>query len=401
MDEHRTSWQGRAILHVDMDAFFASVEQLDHPEWRGRPVIVGGSPEGRGVVSTASYEARAFGVRSAMPSAQAKRLCPDAIWARGSSFDRYRELSRAIREIFAVFTPHVQQVSIDEAYLDVTPTPHRPTDPLAVARDIQQRVDDLGLSCSIGVAASKTVAKIASDHDKPHGITVVCPGQEAAFLAPLPVTALPGVGAATATSLREAGMRTLGDIAALDALSAHQLLGSWGPELVQRARGVDDRAVHQDEGVKSISHEHTFSRDVRERAEVESAVRELAGRVATRLRRKGLAARTLTVKLRYADFTTSTTSRTIGVATDLESEMVPVALALLRTAWTPGTGLRLIGFGASGFARRTQQLGLLEGNEEGRQREKALVESLDEIRRKFGSESIAFGAPEAGGEPED
>ncbi|MDZ4180682.1 MAG: DNA polymerase IV, partial [Coriobacteriia bacterium] len=184
MDEPLNRWTGRAILHVDMDAFFASVEQLDHPEWRGRPVIVGGSPEGRGVVSAASYEARVFGIHSAMPSAQAARLCPHAVWARGN-FDRYHELSRQVCEILASVSPRVQQVSIDEAYVDATPSDRRPNDPVELARSIQQQVDALGLSCSIGVAASKTVAKIASDHQKPHGITVVLPGAEAAFLAPL------------------------------------------------------------------------------------------------------------------------------------------------------------------------------------------------------------------------
>lgn len=390
MDEARTPWNGRAILHVDMDAFFAAVEQLDHPEWRGKPVIVGGSAEGRGVVSAASYEARAFGVRSAMPSAQAARLCPDAIWARGS-FGRYRELSRQVMEILASVTPHVQQVSIDEAYLDVTPTELRPTDPVQIARDIQLRVDALGLSCSIGVATSKTLAKIASDRDKPHGITVVSPGTEADFLAPMPVTAIPGVGAATAGRLRDAGMKTLGDLARLDEATAAQLLGSWGPELVRRARGIDDRPVHDVEGVKSVSHEHTFARDVRERPEVERAVRELVEKVAERLRRKQLAARTVTVKLRYADFTTCTVSRTLPAATDLETDMAPVAMELLRTAWTPGTGLRLVGFGASGFAEATRQLDLFSGEEPDRPRRKALADSLDEIRRKFGSDSVSYG----------
>lgn len=394
-------WIGRAVLHVDMDAFFASVEQLDHPEWRGRPVIVGGAPGGRGVVSAASYEARAFGVRSAMPSAQAARLCPDAIWARGR-FDRYRELSATIRSVLLSVTPLVQQVSIDEAYLDVTPTGHRPEDPVAIADDIRSRVDALGLSCSIGVAASKTVAKIASDHDKPHGITVVRPGEEAAFLAPLPVRAIPGVGAATAARLREAGLRTLGDLARLDERSALQLLGSYGPDLARRARGVDDRRVQEADAVKSLSHEHTFARDVRERTEVERTLRELVGRVTRRLRHKTLAARTFTVKLRYADFTTATASRTLDAASDLDSEIAPVALALLRSAWTPGTGLRLIGFGASGFADPACQLQLLEGNQETRLRERALAESVDGIRRRFGSDAIAFGATdETDDEPDE
>lgn len=390
MDEARTTWDGRAILHVDMDAFFASVEQLDHPEWRGKPVIVGGSPDGRGVVSAASYEARAFGVRSAMPSAQAVRLCPDAIWARGS-FGRYRELSRQVMEIFTSVTPLVQQVSIDEAYLDVTPTGHRPVDPVELASEIQASVDALGLSCSIGVATSKTLAKIASDRDKPHGITVVRPGTEAEFLAPMPVTALPGVGAATAERLRDAGLRTLGDLARLDTATASQLLGSWGPDLVNRARGIDSRPVHDVRGVKSMSHEHTFSRDVRERAEVERALRELVDKVAARLRRKELAGRTLTVKLRYGDFTTCTVSRTLEAATDLEADMAPVALELLKSAWTPGTGLRLVGFGVSGFADAARQLDLFSEDEHDRPRRKALADSMDEIRRRFGSDSITFG----------
>lgn len=391
-----TSWAGRAILHVDMDAFFASVEQLDHPEWRGKPVLVGGSPDGRGVVAAASYEAREFGVHSAMPSAQAARLCPDAIWAKGR-FDRYRELSGAICDIFSSITPHVQQVSIDEAYLDITPTGHRSIDPVQVAREIQQRVDAMGLSCSIGVGSSKTVVKIASDHHKPHGITVVRPGDEAAFLAPLPVVALPGIGAATAERLRNAGVRTLGDLAALDDDTAGQLLGSFGADLAHRAAGIDMRPVRDSEDVKSVSHERTFPADVRERKQIEHALAELVVRVAERLRRHSLSGRTLTVKLRYGDFTTKTVSRTLGSATDLDAEMLPVAVALLRSAWTPGTGLRLIGFGVSGFADVSEQLDLFAGNEDDRPRHRALAKSLDEIRRKYGSEAITLGADDGTG----
>lgn len=393
-------WRGRAVLHVDMDAFFASVEQLDHPEWRGKPVIVGGSPEGRGVVSTASYEARAFGVHSAMPSAQARRLCPDAIWARGR-FDRYRDFSRQVCAIFTSITPRVQQVSIDEAYLDVTPSEHRYADPVEIAHTIQQKVDALGLSCSIGVATSKTVAKIASDHHKPHGVTVVRPGEEQAFLAPMPVAVIPGVGAATADTLRTAGIRTLAELAALDERTAAQLLGSWGPELTRRARGIDERPVHEPEEAKSVSHEHTFPYDVRDRDEVERALRELVRRVAARLRRMELAGRTLTVKLRHADFTTRTVSRTLDIASDLEGDMLPVALQLLHSAWTVGTGLRLLGFGVSGFADTTCQLDLFSGNEDERPRQKALADSLDEIRRRFGSDAISRGAEGGTGRVED
>jgi DNA polymerase-4 len=374
-----------------MDAFFAAVEQLDHPEWRGRPVIVGGSPEGRGVVSTASYEARRYGVRSAMPSSRAARLCPDAVWAP-ARFDRYRELSLAVRAIFTAVTPHVQPVSIDEAFLDVTPTSHRDPDPVAVARDIQSRVDALGLSCSVGVSTSKTVAKIASDFDKPHGITVVRPGEEAAFLAPLPAATLSGIGGATSRRLREIGIRTLGDLAALDEALAGQTLGSWGPELVRRARGIDTSPVRPEREVKSVSHEHTFAHDVRDRGEVEASVRSLATRVAARLRRHGLAGRTVTVKLRYADFTTKTASRTLDTATDLDGVIADAAVALLRATWTPGAGLRLLGVGVSGFGERVRQLGLLDEDPVADDaRERALAQSLDAVRERFGTASITFG----------
>ena len=401
MDTPHTTWPGRAVLHVDMDAFFASIEQLDHPEWRGLPVIVGGSATTRGVVSTASYEARRYGVHSAMPSAQAARLCPDAIWAP-SRFDRYHEVSRAVVAVFERLTPFVQQVSVDEAYLDVTPTAHRPTHPLEVARTIQAEVDAMGLSCSIGVATCKTVAKIASDVDKPHGITVVRPGDEAAFLAPLSVRALPGVGAATAERLRIAGIRTLGELAALDDASAHQLMGSSGHELVRRARGIDDRPVHDPDAVKSVSNEHTFSTDVRTRAEIESALRKLVERVSERLRHKGLRGRTATVKLRYADFTTRTVRHTSTVPMDLATDLLPVALRLLEQTWTPGAGLRLLGFGVSGFGERTEQLDMFgDAREDEAERSRALVDSIDAVRARFGAEAIRLGMHDARPEPEE
>lgn len=396
MDQHDLTWDARAVLHVDMDAFFASVEQLDHPEWRGRPVIVGGSAERRGVVAAASYEARRFGVRSAMPSAQAVCLCPDAVWAP-ARFDRYGELSRAIQDVFRSITPVVQQVSIDEAYLDVTPTRHRPDDPVALARRIQAAVDSMGLSCSVGVATCKTVAKIASDVDKPHGITVVRPGEEGSFLAPMPVRALPGVGSATAENLRCAGIRTLGQLAALDDASSIQLIGSGGPELARRARGVDERPVHDPDSVKSVSNEHTFGTDVRDRADVEAALRQLVERVSERLRRKGLRGRTLTVKLRYADFTTRTVQHTGEQAADLPVDLLPVAIELLRSTWTPGAGLRLLGFGVSGFGERATQLDIFSPpDEDGTDRERALIESIDAVRARFGAGAIQKGSDAPG-----
>ncbi|MCE5190471.1 MAG: DNA polymerase IV [Actinomycetia bacterium] len=393
-------WTGRAVLHVDMDAFFASVEQLDHPAWRGKPVIVGGDPSRRGVVSTCSYEARVFGVRSAMPSTQAARLCPDAVWV-SSNFGRYAELSRAIRDVLERQTPDVEPTSIDEAYLDATPGATG-EHPVLVAHRIQAEVDALGLSCSIGVASSKTVAKIASDHDKPHGITVVWPGEEAAFLSPLPVGALPGVGKSTEARLGRIGIRRLGELAALDDATAREVLGNFGPELVARARGIDPRPVRYEREAKSVSNEHTFATDVRQRDEVERALAGLAAHVAARLRAAGLSARTFTVKLRYADFTTPTIRRTVDVPTDLEDEMLPVALSLLRSAWTPGAGLRLIGFGASGFEQAAVQLDLFaETLEAGRRpQRKALAEGLDAVKKRFGEDAIHRGVARAPERPD-
>lgn len=386
-----TTWSARAVLHVDMDAFFAAVEQLDHPEWRGRPVIVGGSPSRRGVVATASYEARAFGVRSAMPAAVAERLCPDAVWTRGD-FERYGEVSRAVRAILESFTPWVEVASIDEAYLDVTPDTADPRDPASVARDIRAAVDALGVSCSIGVATSKTVAKVASDADKPHGITVVHPGEEAAFLAPLPVRALPGIGSVTAERLERLGVRTLGELAALDDGTARSALGSHGSSTVARARGIDDRRVGGREASKSVSAERTFATDLREPRDVDSALVSLVSRVGTRLRAKGLCARTVTVKLRYADFTTRTLRRTLAEATDADAELLEAARALVADTWTPGVGLRLLGMGGSGFASAARQLELLEAPGVDPERDRALDAWLDAVRRRFGDGAVVRGA---------
>jgi DNA polymerase-4 len=389
-------WEGRAILHVDLDAFFAAVEQLDHPEWRGKPVIVGGDPGHRGVVSTCSYEARAFGVRSAMSSARAAMLCPDAIWTRGS-FERYHEISSAVRAIFADESPRMQPVSIDEAYLDVTPGRYSTEHPVAVARRIRARVAELGVTCSVGVSASKSVAKRASDQDKPDGLTVVCPGEEAAFLAPLPVRAMPGIGPRTAEHLGELGLRTLGDVAALDATTARQVLGSHGTDLVARARGLDGREVHDNAGVKSVSNERTFSTDVRTPEEVDGALSGLAAKVGQRLRHKGLAGRTVTVKLRFSDFTTKTVRRTVPIPIDDERVLLPIAAELLRSAWSVGIGLRLLGIGVSGFDHKAIQLDLLSApaqDDPAAARipaREGLVRGLDAVRARFGDGAVSSG----------
>lgn len=403
------AWEGRAVLHVDLDAFFASVEQLDHPEWRGRPVIVGGSPEGRGVVSTASYEARKYGIHSAMSAARAARLAPpDAVWAR-PRFSRYSELSNAVFDIFRTMSPYVQPVSIDEAFIDVTPSRYTAEDPVEIARRIRDTVATLGITCSIGVASGKTVAKIASDFDKPNGITVVRPGEELAFLAPLPVERMSGIGGKTAARLRSHGIATLGDLALLDESAAEELLGSHGVALVLRARGVDPRPVSGRDPVKSVSNERTFAEDLREPADVQLVVDALAESVGRRLRRKQLSGRTVHVKVRFSDFTTRTAQRTLPAATDSEAVIAPLALELVRSLWSPGVGVRLLGVGVSGLDEIAEQLDLFEEASAGasapeaqpatraasriaEDRRRRISKGLDTVRDKFGDGALVRGA---------
>ena len=386
-----TPWPGRAVLHVDMDAFFASVEQLDHPEWRGLPVVVGGSPDSRGVIAAASYEARTYGVRSAMPSAIAARLLPpEAVWTRGH-FERYGEMSAAVFAIFESFTPEVQGASIDEAYLDATPGSDG-ADPVAVAQRIQAAVDAIGLSCSIGVAANKTVAKIASDRDKPHGITVVRPGAEAAFLAPLAVRLMPGVGPSTASRLVSLGIRTLGELAALDDDTARQVLGSHGPATVRRAAGLDTRPVRERDAVKSISNERTFATDLRDRGEVRDMVAGLAEHVAGRVRRRGLKGRTVHLKVRFSDFSTRTVQTTLDEPADDSGRVRSAARGLLDAVWAPGVGVRLLGVGVSGFGEAPRQLALLGDGSGGRDERRAAIDrAVDELRERFGDDAVRFG----------
>ena len=373
-----------------MDAFFASVEQLDHPEYRGKPVIVGGDPRKRGVVATASYEARLCGVHSAMPSARAARLCPDAIWATPVP-GRYGEVSAAVRAVLESVTPLVQMVSIDEGYLDVTPGATG-GHPVSIARHIQAEVDAMGLSCSIGVATTRTVAKIASDVDKPHGVTVVWPGTEAAFLALLPASAMPGIGPAAVKRLARFGVRTLGDLAAMDELTAQQVLGSWGPGLIARSRGLGSADVRPGRIAKSVSKERTFAVDIREADEVMAAVSTLADGVGQRLRSKAMAGRTVHVKVRYADFTTRTAQRTLAAPTDLEREFEPVARELVAGLWSPGVGVRLLGVGLSGFEDAGEQLDLFsEPVRAASERERALAEGIDAVRARFGADAIRRG----------
>lgn len=387
-------WHGRAIAHVDLDAFFAAVEQLDHPEWRGKPVIVGGNAS-RGVVSTCSYEARVFGVRSAMPSVRAATLCPDAIWAP-PRFERYKELSDAVFAILRDESPSVQPVSVDEAYLDVTPGEFSAEDPVAILERVRARIAELGITASAGLSTSRSVSKIASDFDKPDGLTVVRPGDEAAFLAPLPVRAMPGIGPKAADRLAAAGVHTLGQLAAVDEVTARHLMGSFGPGLVVRAQGRDERGVTVRDPVKSVSAERTFGADIRDIDEVSAALASLGERVGRRLRRKGLSGHTVTVKVRYSDFTTRTAQRTLPRASDDETEFHAIALELLRGLWSPGVGVRLLGLGLSGFGERAQQLDLLAAPPAGDSEPSAsvrpgLVRGIDAVRARFGDAAVRYG----------
>jgi DNA polymerase-4 len=391
-------WDGPAIGLLDLDAFFASVEQLDHPEWRGKPVIVGGSPEGRGVVSTASYEARPYGVHSAMPSAQARRLCPDAIWT-GGNFARYREMSNRVMSFILDETPLMEQVSIDEAFFDVTPGRYSRESPIEICRRIQGRVSELGITCSIGLGTNKTVAKIGSERQKPRGLTVVPPGTEASFLAPLPVRAMSGIGAATERRLCEMGITTLGKLAEADLREIELAFGVHGPSMVVRAQGLERSQVlgaDVEEDPKSVSNERTFPVDLTERDEVVAAVRHVSALVGSRLRRKGLAGHVVTLKLRRDMSHTRTMRAQLAEMTDDEHVFGEAAVALLDQMWAEGSPVRLVGVGVSGFDDDVSfQMDLLDqGDEEARLRKKRLRDlsvAADEVRSKFGSDALSYG----------
>lgn len=390
------AWHGPAIGLLDLDAFFASVEMLDHPDWRGKPVIVGGSPEERGVVSTASYEARRYGVHSAMPSFQAQRLCPQAIWTHGH-FDRYREVSREVMSFLSDETPRVQQMSIDEAFFDVTPGRWSCESPVAICRRIQARVFELGITCSIGLGTSKTVAKIASERQKPRGLTVVTPGTEAEFLSPLPVSAMSGIGPATEKRLEAMGVRTLGQLAKQDGERMERALGSFGPTLVLRAAGLERSSVamlSDAEEPKSVSNERTFPRDLTTRQELAAAIGHVSELTGRRLRKRGLRGSLVTLKLKFDRQHTHTAQRRLPSPSDDEHEFGPVALSLLDGLWREGTPVRLVGVGLSDFGpqRPTQLTLFASGDEKGADPSLRRLSSVtDEVRRKFGDDALGYG----------
>ena len=396
--------QHRSILHVDMDAFFASVELLDHPELRGKPVVVGGSGA-RGVVAAASYEARWFGVHSAMPSAIAKRKCPQAIFIDGRH-GRYREVSGAVMAIFESFTPLVEPLSLDEAFLDVTGARRSIGDANHIAHAIRQAVlDDQGLTCSVGVAPNKFLAKLATESAKPKasragpvfgdGVAVVEPDRIFEFLWPLPAQAMWGVGPATLAKLQRIGVTTIGDIARLPVQALVSAVGTaTGEHLHRLSQGIDDREVVVDTAPKSVSHEETFATDVDDRRRLERELVRMADSVATRLRAGGIVGRTITLKVRFAGFDTITRSRTVSAGIDDGFEIVDIAKGLLDAVDVSG-GIRLLGVGASGLGQRgATQLQLdLDGGPSGSstaasaERER-INHAMDEIRGRFGKAAI-------------
>ncbi len=390
----------RKILHLDLDAFFCAVEEQRDPSLRGKAFAVGGRPDQRGVVASCSYAARRYGVRSAMPMARAVRLCP-ALIIIPHHFEAYRERSRQVMARLEALTPLVEQLSIDEAFLDVTALP----DPAeAIARRLQAEINQgLGLPCSLGVASNKLVAKIANNLGKaeasahtdgpPNAIKVVPPGQEAAFLAPLPITALWGVGPKTAERLRALGMRTIGDIARWPEHDLVRQFGKHGAHLARHARGIDERPVETVREAKSISKEITFSRDVSDPVTLRRTLRRLAEGVGRRTRRSGLRGATIKIKLRWADFTTLTRQTTLDHPTDQDEVICAVALRLFEQNWPPGRKVRLLGVGISGFeaAEGHRQLGLWEDRRAEAQHQR-LQETLDALRDRFGEDAIRRGS---------
>jgi DNA polymerase IV len=344
------------LAHLDLDAFFAAVEELEDPTLRERPLVVGGDPHGRGVVSTANYAARAFGIHSAMSAAEALRRCPHAIFLR-PRHALYRQYSRAVWGTVGEIVPRIERTGLDEGYLDLGTVARDFAQARAVASAVQTAVRaTTSLTCSLGVGTSKVVCKVASDRRKPGGITVVPPGTEARFLSPLPVRALPGVGPRAEERLRASGVDTVGDLAALsDVALAARLPGSAGRVLRDRARGIDSRDLELDVEPVSVSAEDTFAHDVTDRDVLHAEVRRLAEQVAERLRSSGLAGRTVTTKLRYADFSIRTRSTTLSAGIDDAATIGDVACGLLDRGLRGRPGaLRLVGVGVAGLSPHRQ-----------------------------------------------
>ncbi len=384
----------KTIFHVDMDAFFVSVEELFDPSLIGKPVVVGGKSNERGVVSAASYAARKFGVHSAMPLRTAYQLCPQAIFVAGHR-ERYTEYSAKVRHILESFTPLMQMASIDEAYLDMTGTSRLHGPPFRAAHLLHRAIKErTKLNSSIGIATSRLVAKVSSDQAKPNGILWVVPGSEAGFLAHLEVRKIPGIGKAAEKALHTYGIRKVGDMARLDEAFLRQKFGQWGLAMAGKAKGLDaggwfDSAIGETEDPKSVSHEHTFSEDTRDQEQLESTLAHLSEKVGRRLREYGLHARTVQLKLRFEDFTTITRAQSLSEATQLDIDLVETSRKLFRDNWKAGQKVRLLGVNTSGFEKEEAQPNLLDGGRH--ERWKHALEAADKMRDKFGDSALSLG----------
>jgi DNA polymerase IV len=379
-----------AILHMDMDAFFVSVELLTRPELRGQPVVVGGRADQRGVVSAASYEARRYGIGSATPLRTAARLCPHAVFLE-PRHALYVEWSDRIAEILARYSPVVEMVSIDEAYLDLTGTARLLGPPLAAAHRLRAEIwEQTGLPCSMGLAATRLVAKVASDQAKPRGLLWVPAGSEAAFLAALPVGRIPGIGRVTQAALESLGIRTVGELAAVPQEQLEERFGRWGQGLARKARGQDAWEFVVDAEPKSISHNQTFGADTGDDALLGATLSRLLEKAAKRLRDAGLYARTVTVTIRYPGFETHTRSRTLAEPTDLDAVLGRAVRELFARHRDRRREVRLLGVELSHFSAAPEQLPLL-GREELERRER-LARAADRLRDRFGAAKLQLGS---------
>jgi DNA polymerase-4 len=390
----------RTIFHVDMDAFFVSVEELFDASLKGKPVVVGGQRDERGVVSAASYAARKFGVHSAMPLRTAAKLCPQAIFVDGHP-ERYREYSGRVHEVLCRFSPQVEMASVDEAYLDMTGTERLHGPPLRSAHRLHEAMKAATqLNCSVGIGTSRLIAKVSSAKAKPNGVLWVLPQQEAKFLAPLEVRDIPGVGKVMEQKLEALGIRRVGDLARLEEGDLERRFGKWGLALAGKARGEDaggwfDTEVGEHEDPRSISHEHTYGEDTADAERLQSTLMRLSEMVGRRLREGGYHARTIQLKLRYTDFTTITRAHSLDEATQLDTEIYEQARRLFLHNWRKGAAVRLLGVQASNFEAGPAQLDLLEPSRQ--QRWKKALEAADHLRDKFGESSIGLARGLKGG----
>jgi DNA polymerase-4 len=378
------------ILHIDMDAFYAAIEQRDQPELRGKPVVVGGSKTGRGVVAAASYEARKFGIHSAMPGRRAAQLCPDVIFVRGR-IDHYAAVGRQVREIFHRYTPLVQPLSLDEAFLDVTGSARLHGDGVTIGRAIKQAIaKELNLVASVGVAPLKFVAKIASDIDKPNGFAIVGPDQVIEFLDPLPIKRLWGVGRVGQKKLQESGLHLIGDIRRSDREHLVRRFGSWGDHIWKLANAIDPREVVPDRTAKQISHERTFSADMTDIDMLRAVVSHLCEQVCHRLRHHRRRCKTVTLKYRREDFQTYSRSRTLSTVTDSTSQILSVAMELLaEMRQAQPRPVRLIGVSAGSLTTGDQpeQMSLFELTDDN-QSQKKLDSVVDELADRLGKDAV-------------